>query len=112
MKWSKIKSNIKKDIVRIEGNSGNVERNMIILLLIMGLMAKDNETIIIESTDASEIYKIIEKMANIKNNNNIFWSLHEVKKEKKSKKNGENDKLKSEIIDINDIEETLPLNRY
>ncbi|RIA79910.1 hypothetical protein C1645_839658 [Glomus cerebriforme] len=134
---NKLMGNIKEDIIRIEVNSGNVECSLIILLVLMiGLTEKNNETIVIESTGASEIYKIMEKIENIKNNvtlrrkwkiqniiyidrllkitekSNIFWSLIEVKKEKPSKKNGEKDKLKSEIIDINDIEETLPLIRY
>ncbi|RIA94003.1 hypothetical protein C1645_735110 [Glomus cerebriforme] len=102
----------------------------------MGLMAKDNGKIEVESANAREIYSIMKKMDNVKtkitmrrkgkiqNINyierllqitekaNIFWSLKESKKEKKSKKKGNNDKLIREIIEINELEEILPINKY
>ncbi|RIA84821.1 hypothetical protein C1645_831704 [Glomus cerebriforme] len=133
IKWSKRKKGKVEEIIEVEINDRNRERNLIIILIMIGLTARKNEKIVIESKEASEIFKIIEKMiqvkdkithrkkwkiqninyierlTNITETNNLFWTLKEIENKGKSwvYKNMDNNRVKKDKIDINILEETI-----
>ncbi|RIA90052.1 hypothetical protein C1645_849856 [Glomus cerebriforme] len=135
MKWSKIIDDNEQPIIKIEVNDSDIERNLLIMLIIIGLTAKDNGKIIIEAAEVREIYSIMEKMDKVKEKvmrrkwkirninyierllditekRKIFWSLLEIKKKEKIISKKKNSDIGGEIVDINELEETIPRNRY
>ncbi|RIA94259.1 hypothetical protein C1645_818359, partial [Glomus cerebriforme] len=54
----------------------------------------------------------IERLLDLMKRKNIFWSLKECTKKGKLKSIDQIGELKSEIVDINEIEELIPVNRY
>ncbi|RIA83143.1 hypothetical protein C1645_834251 [Glomus cerebriforme] len=136
MKWSKIIDNNEREILKIDVNDNDIERNLSLMLIIIGLTVENNEKIIIETSEAKEIYNIIEKMVKIKEKGTmrrkwkirninyikrilditekrkIFWSLVEIKKERKGIIKENYNEIDCEIVDINELEETIPMNRY
>ncbi|RIA83219.1 hypothetical protein C1645_834143 [Glomus cerebriforme] len=118
---------------KIERKENN---NKVILKWYKRLAAINNEKIIIESGEARKLYSIMEKMDKIKmkivrrrrwkikninyierlleitEKKNIYWSLIENIEKEKDKIKVENSIRRSEIIDVNEIEELIPVNRY